>query len=335
MSKVVLVTGATGMAGRYVIPALLDAGFAVRGQYARSPGDFPRVDWRRWDFIESLDVAPLVEGCDAVVHLAAQLSDASKMDRVNVEATRAIAAAAATGGVRYFGYASSIVVYGSPRSRDVDEETPLIDPSRPIARQYYAEPYMLRYARTKALGELALRELAPAMRVDLLRPTVVADLDRILESAEWSLARKILTLYRRTQYIFAPDAAAAITHLLMRGLNDSLHGIEAYNICDESSGTFRRLYARAREVTGEPCFAAPFELPVVADMAKDFVRHRTLEIRYPLGMLKISNAKLRSTGFRFPTGFAAALELALADRVKARSRSADGQAAGRGTELPG
>ena len=44
-------------------------------------------------------------------------------------------------------------------------------------------------------------------------------------------------------------------------------------------------------------------------MAKDFIRHRTLQLRYPLGMLTISNARLRATGFRFKTGFEAALEL--------------------------
>jgi nucleoside-diphosphate-sugar epimerase len=306
------------MAGRFVVPALLEAGYSVRGQYVRAPADIPGVGWMRWDFMESLAVAPLVEGCDAVVHLAAQLSDTAKMHRLNVDATRALASAAHGAGVRYFGHASSIVVYGSPRSRTVDERTPLLDPSKPTPRQYHAEPYMLEYARTKTLGELALRELAPAMRVDLLRPAVVADLDRILESASWSFARKVFALYRQTQYIYSKDAAAAIVHLLTRGLKDVSNGIEAYNICDETSGSFRELYARAHEITGEPCFKAPLELPVVADMAKDFVRSPSFGIRYPLGMLRLSNAKLRATGFRFPTGFDAALELALAHRLKAR-----------------
>lgn len=313
---VVLVTGATGMAGRFIVPALVDAGFAVRGQYARVPGDIPGVEWRQWDFLKSLAVAPLVEGCAAVVHLAAELNDVGKMDRVNVDATRALAAAAAAAGVRYFSYASSIVVYGSPRCRVVDEQVPLLDPSKPIVRQYYAEPYMLQYARTKTMGELTLRELAPAMRVDLLRPAVVADLDRFLESANWSVVRKVVSLYRRTQYIYAADAAAAVAHLVACGLNDASHSIEAYNICDEACGTFRELYSRAHAITGESCFAAPFDLPVVPDMAKDLIRYRTARIRYPLGMLKFSNAKLRATGFRFPTGFDAALDLALARRLK-------------------
>ena len=203
MPVTVLVTGASGNAGRFVVPALIEAGYSVRGQYARAPANIAGVEWRRWDFLENLAVTKLVEGCDAVIHLAAELSDAGKMERVNIDATRALASAAEAEGVRYFGHASSIVVYGSPRSRDVDEKTPLLDPSKTIARQYYAERYMLHYARTKTIGELTLRNLAPAMHVDLLRPTVVVDLDRILESADWGVARKAVALYRRTN-IFTP-----------------------------------------------------------------------------------------------------------------------------------
>src|SRR5262249_30216525 len=101
MPRLVLVTGATGMAGRFIVPAVLRAGFAVRAQYLRTPGDVSGIEWRKWDFLQSLAVAPLIEGCHAVVHLAAELSDVAKMDRVNVDATRALASAAAAGRVRY------------------------------------------------------------------------------------------------------------------------------------------------------------------------------------------------------------------------------------------
>ena len=78
--------------------------------------------------------------------------------------------------------------------------------------------------------------------------------------------------------------------------------------------TYRELHARAYKATRAPRFKVPFEIPVVADVAKDFIRHRTLQLRYPLGMLTISNARLRATGFRFTTGFEVALELALAGK---------------------
>ena len=326
MRPKVLVTGATGSIGRFVVPALIEAGYSVRGQYLRAPGNVPGVDWQHWDFLESLKVAPLVEGCNAVIHLAAELSDISRMERINVESTRALAKAAAASGVHYFGHASSIVVYGSPRTRRVDEQAPLIDLARPVAKQYCAEPYMLEYARTKTTAELALREASPAMRIDLLRPTVVADLKRILEAADWSTLRKALCLYRRTQYVMASDVASAITHLLQLGLQQGSDRIEAYNICDDACGTFRELFARAHEMTHDPRYSVPFELPIAADMAKNWSLSRTHEIRYPMGMLRFVNDKLCATGFRLPTGVAAALEQSLLGRVEGPKGKARPQA---------
>ena len=211
-------TGATGMAGRFILPALLRLGFEVRAQYRKQPGPTQGVEWRQMDFLENCDFNALVAGCDAVVHLAAELADVSRMTRINVDATRALVAAAQSCGVRYFGHASSIVVYGSPRRRIVDEATPLLNPHVSIVRQYNAEPYMLEYARTKTLGEAAIRAFQPSCNVDFYRPTVVADLERLLEAGRWTRLRKLGAAYRQTQYIYAPDAAAAIAHLVARGL---------------------------------------------------------------------------------------------------------------------
>ena len=61
-------------------------------------------------------------------------------------------------------------------------------------------------------------------------------------------------------------------------------------------------------------------------MAKDWSLSRTLEIRYPLGMLRFANDKLCATGFRFPTGVKAALEQSLFGRIEGLKRSALPQA---------
>jgi len=313
MSSTILVTGASGMAGRFVVPALRRLGFEVRGQFHRRPGKVQGVDWRQMNILEKLDFDELVTGCDGVVHLAAELADVSRMNRVNVDATRALLTAAESRGVRYFGHASSIVVYGSPRRRTVDEATPLLDPDAPIARQYNAEPYMLEYARTKTLGELAIRASRPSFNVDLYRPTVVADFDRLLEAGNWSFIRKFAAAYRRTQYVYAPDAAAAIAHLVSRGLSAERPSqkIEAFNICDQESGTYRDLLRAAYEVTANPRYKLTIYCPFILDFAKDVVKHHSVMLRYPLGMLMFSNAKLLATGFKFPTGFKSALSHAL------------------------
>jgi nucleoside-diphosphate-sugar epimerase len=315
-APIVLVTGATGTAGRYVVPALQRSGFRVRGQYSRKPGTIPGVQWCRMNFFEHLDFHALVEGCDAVVHLAAELSEVSHMNRINVEATKILLATAQSAGARYFGQASSIVVYGSPRERWVDENTPILNPYTSIARQYHAETYMREYARTKTLAELVIRELNPRINVDLYRPAVVVGLDRILEAGEWNFARRFGAAYRRTQYIYAPDAAAAIAHLVVRGvsLNQNQPQIEAFNVCDENCNTFRGILNLAYRRTGDPRYRTRVDLPVIVDLAKDFVKYRDITLRYPLGMLILSNSKLAATGFRLPTGINSALEQALAQK---------------------
>jgi nucleoside-diphosphate-sugar epimerase len=309
----ILVTGATGNVGRYVIPALQKAGFRVRGQYNRMVGLTDDVDWLQMNFLESWDFSTLVKGCDAVVHLAAELKDVSRMDPVNVEVTRALLAAAQSEGARYFGHASSIVVYGSPRQRAIDEATALLDPHAPMIWQYYSNPHMLNYARTKTLAELAIRNFRPQMSVDFYRPAVVADLDRLLEVGNWSFVRKLCAAHRRTQYIYAPDAAAAIAHLVTRGLapNQVRPRIEAFNISDENCGTFRDVLATAYRVTGNPRYKLKVQLPVPLDLARYMMKYRKTVIRYPLGMLKFANEKLLATGFTFPTGMKSALEQAL------------------------
>jgi nucleoside-diphosphate-sugar epimerase len=311
----ILVTGATGIVGRHVVPVLQKLGFQIRGQYNRTPGATEKVDWRQMNFLDSLEFGPLVRGCDAVVHLAAEVRDSSRMHRINVEATRALLSAAQSEGARYFGYASSMVVYGSPRQRAIDETTPLLDPGAPMLRQFYAEPFMLEYARTKTLAELAIRDFQPDIKVDLYRPTVVADFDRLLEACYWSFIRKFGAAYRRTQYIYALDAAAAIAHLVERGLSPNRHRLrlEAFNICDEDCGTFRDVLRAAYNETGDPHYKLLADLPVVLDLAKDLVKYGRTMVRYPLGMLTFCNAKLLATGFKLPpTSIRSALKQALA-----------------------
>ena len=317
MSPTILVTGATGMVGRFVLPALRQLGFRVRGQYSRCPGRCPDVNWRQMNFFESLDFSAMVAGCNAVVHLAAETTNVARMNRVNVDATRELVAAAKSAGVRYFGHASSIVVYGSPRRRTVNEATALLDLRSPVANQYTAEPYMREYARTKTLAEFIIREAQPAFNTDLYRPTVIADLDRLLEAGSWKRLRKAYATYRRTQYIYAPDAAAAIAHLVARGLATERHHqkIEAFNICDQDCGTFRELLTVAHMTTGDPRYKVSAHVPVALDLMKHIVSCRWPALRYPLGMVTFSNARLLGTGFNFPVGFKSALTHALSRRA--------------------
>jgi len=124
----------------------------------------------------------------------------------------------------------------------------------------------------------------------------------------------------------ASDAAAAIAHLVERGLSPNWHRLqlEPFNISDDDCGTFRDVLSAAYEETGDTHYKLLTDLPVVLDLAKDLVKYPRTTVRYPLGMLTYCNAKLLATGFKFPsTSIKSALKQALAQVAPLRELSSN------------
>lgn len=117
MTKV-LVTGASGVAGRETVRQLLAAGFTVRmADLGAPPAGFDGVEFMRCDTRSPQDADAAVAGCDAVVHLAAwhcahnpPVSDPT-IFAVNVDGTFYILEACRKHGVKTVVYASSMA-YG-------------------------------------------------------------------------------------------------------------------------------------------------------------------------------------------------------------------------------
>src|SRR5262245_60959021 len=149
--KRVLVTGATGRIGRVVVTDLLDRGYLVRATTSgKSPDScIPSVEWRTVDFLEQVDFEPVVEGCDGILHLAAELGRMDGMIRVNVEATRALAQAAERAEIPVFCYTSSVSVYGSGLSRTITEDSQVLTHDRDVRSEYWALDHVREYGRTK------------------------------------------------------------------------------------------------------------------------------------------------------------------------------------------
>jgi dihydroflavonol-4-reductase len=108
---IVYVSGATGFVGGHVARELRDAGVEVRDE--------------RVELLDPHALAEAVDGCDAVVHVAALYSfeaPAEQIERVNVEGTRNLLEAASRAGVRRFLFTSTAGTCGPVPGRLATEE---------------------------------------------------------------------------------------------------------------------------------------------------------------------------------------------------------------------
>lgn len=128
----IAVTGASGLVGQRLLPALVDdpsvsrvVGLDVRPPRRRARGlEFRLVDVAR------AELKPLLEDIDVLVHLASvvdPIPDEGLMARVNVDGTRRVLDAAAAVGVRRVVRVSSATVYGAWGNNPVPltEDSPL------------------------------------------------------------------------------------------------------------------------------------------------------------------------------------------------------------------
>jgi nucleoside-diphosphate-sugar epimerase len=134
----VLVTGGTGYCGSVLVPQMLDMGYKVTVydiQYYGCeflPLDNPNLTVVKGDVRDIEKLGPLMEGVDAVLHLACISNDASfELDEnlsttVNLDAFEPIVIAAKKAGVKRFVFASSSSVYGISEEPDVKEDHPLV-----------------------------------------------------------------------------------------------------------------------------------------------------------------------------------------------------------------
>lgn len=214
--RTVLVTGATGFVGQAAIERLLANGFEVRAVVRELPSCADRhvkVDWRRIaEISDETDWTEIVSGCDAILHLAARVhvmsehlsSPLDAYRRTNVAATRCLARAAATAGVRRFLFLSSLKVNGEGRERAYDEcDTP--SPSDP-------------YAVSKWEAEEELRRIAAATGMDvvILRPPLVygpgvkANFLRLLQTVSSGMPLPFDSISNRRSLIFLGNLVDAI-----------------------------------------------------------------------------------------------------------------------------
>jgi UDP-glucose 4-epimerase len=143
----VLVTGGAGFIGSHVVEKLLEQGHETSVLDMKDPPVGAPAKLIRGSLTDPEVVEQAVEGCDAVIHLAAianvddVLRDPAWSEAVNTRGTLNVLEASRKAGVKRVVYASTIWVYSDCEEQVVDEDT------RPAAPSHV-------YTATKLAGEL-------------------------------------------------------------------------------------------------------------------------------------------------------------------------------------
>ena len=245
----VLVTGADGFVGRHLVPYLVAQGYGViaasRTVTAYDHPDVTSVPLS--DLSRLFDWQPLLDQCDAVVHLAGiahKYAGDDFYDRVNHRATSALARAISRGTTKHLVFISSIAAQSGSYSDHNLTEDDFPTPNN-------------AYGRSKFAAEQAIR--AAGVSFTILRPVVIygdgekgnfATVHRIsrlpipLPFGSLSAQRSVLSIEN-----FNSAVATVLDNPAARG--------ETFIVSDPSPVTVADLIARYRSSLGKSAWLIP------------------------------------------------------------------------------
>jgi nucleoside-diphosphate-sugar epimerase len=212
----------------------------------------------------------LVEGCDAVIHLAAAQHESNVADDyffdVNVTGTRTLIEAAKLSGVRRFVYGSTIGVYGEYSGQPLDENTP----PRP----------MNVYGRSKLQAEAVVKSYAPELETCIVRISEtygpgdfrLLKLFRALDRGRFLI---IGTGLNRRQAIYVDDL---VRGLLLTAVSPAAVG-ETFVMAGQETMTTRQMVEQVANALGRR--APRWRAPLWPFLAAAVALERTLT---PLGV---------------------------------------------------
>jgi nucleoside-diphosphate-sugar epimerase len=180
------ITGATGFVGARLVARAVDAGHEVAALTRKPQPERENIRWVRGALDEPAALAALVEGADAVIHVAGVVNarDHAGFVAGNIEGTRAILAAAEAARVRHFVHVSSLAArepslsnYGSSKAE-----------AERLVRDSALDCAIVRPPAIYGPGDMEMRDmfriaqrgvvlLPPRGRLSILH---VDDLDRLL-----------------------------------------------------------------------------------------------------------------------------------------------------------
>lgn len=195
----VLVSGANGFLAGHVIHCLVKEGYLVRGMMrgrARAPAlEGLEIEIFRGDITHNEQICQAVEGCDLIIHIAADTRQSGRHWRdyevVNIQATRQLLEAGAGAGVKRFVYVSTAntMGYGSA----VHPGTEDLPPDKVFMRS--------GYAHSKWLAEQHVQSFSkhPVMKTLVVNPGfMIGPMDHHAGSG------KIFSMIEHRRIVFYP-----------------------------------------------------------------------------------------------------------------------------------
>lgn len=239
MQGLVTVFGGTGFVGRQVVRALAKRGYRVRaaarnegaGYRLRMLGDVGQIEVMQANVRDRASVERALDGAQACVNLVAVLYEhgRQRFDALHVEGARTIAECAAARGIDRFVQVSAI-------GADVNAAS--------------------KYARTKAQGEVAVREVIPSATI--VRPSIVFGpedgfFNRFGQMAALSPVLPMIGAETKFQPVFVGDLGAAIA---AAAVEPAAAG-QTYEIGGPTTYSFRELMEIVKRETGRKSVLLP------------------------------------------------------------------------------
>lgn len=148
-----LVTGATGFVGSHTVAALAAGGHDVR-VLVRNPDRIPgslgalglEPEVVVGDMTDAAAVAAAVDGCEVVIHAAAQIGvgGGGPADDANLAGVRTVVGAALDAGARRVVYTSSVTAHTPTDATVITLDSPLVEPLSPYGATKVAAEQVLR-----------------------------------------------------------------------------------------------------------------------------------------------------------------------------------------------
>jgi nucleoside-diphosphate-sugar epimerase len=264
-----LITGAGGFLGRYVVAEALHRGHAVRAMLRGGAKDsqlpwinHPNLQVVRADLRSRRGLVDAVNGVDAVLHLAAAKSgDMYAQYAGTVVATENLLAAMDEAAVRNIVLVSSFSVYAYQQIRGFS----VLDENSPIEKDAFERD---EYAHTKLVQERLVREHASKNNWNfvILRPGVIYGKDNLYTARLGMQTGKVLLrmgALAQMPLTYVENCAQAI---VMAAENPGASG-QTLNIVDDEMPSQRQYCSLIRPHLSPRPMIVPIPLPVMRLLA--------------------------------------------------------------------